>query len=704
MVAACGLFVALFASRPADCGRVGVRPTDWTAEGVVVEDAGACPLRDGDLVTAIDGRSLTGTRSAVALPVGGTVELTVVRDDHRLDVPVDLARPDVLRTLLAAWPTMLFIGSLMAVAGFVRWRRADVTTGALLVFATGLGTSTVPTLLGLPTVGVPDRLVSGLYLGLTQAAYLTGWAGGLTFALLFPRPFRRLADRRAATAVLAAAPLWVTAAWAALVAPGSSNRLQWIGLVIFGGSLVVVATLLTQATLSVAQLRRARDGIERQQMRWLVGTATLAISAGLAGWFLPQVLLGESLPTAWIGLAALPFVVGLGVAVTRHRLFDLELILNRGLVYGLLTASVVSLYLVVVSAVGAFVRGGTTTPAAIVATAVVAVAVNPMRVALQRGVSRMLYGNRDDPYSALTRLGRRFDAAGAADLLPAVAADVADALRAPYVAIDVPALERRVEAGTRPRWMTADDLAEFPLVDRGERIGSLLLAARAPGAPYSGADRRLLGDLARQVGAAARELSLRTDLQRSRERIVLAREEERRRLRRALHDELGPAIAGLGMRTEAARRLVESDPAGAVDALAAVREGTTGLVGDVRRLAYDLRPPALDELGLAGALRQHVGDLDTPWVTVSTSGDLGALPAAVETAAYRIAVEAVANTVRHANATSCKVHLGVEDSRLEVRVVDDGVGPPPDVRSGVGMSAMRERAAELGGQVEVAPG
>ena len=708
MIAACGLFVALFATRPADCGRVGVRPSDWTAEGVVVEAAGTCPLRDGDLVTAVDGRSLTDAdteaQPAATPTAGGTVDFTVLRADRRLTVSVDLARPDVLLTLLAAWPAMLFVGSLMAVAGFVWWRRADATTGALLVFAAGLGTSTVPTLLGLPTVGVTDRLLTGLYLGLTQVAYLTAWAGGLAFALLFPRPFRRLADRPAATAVLGAAPLWVTGAWAALVAPGSGNRLEWVGLTIRGGALVVVATLLAYTGVSVAQFRGSRDALERQQMRWLAGTGTLAISAGLAGWFLPQVLLGESLPTAWIGLAALPFVVGLGVAVTRHRLFDLEIVLNRGLLYGLLTTSVVSIYLVVVSVAGAVMRGGSTTPASIVATAVVAVAVNPLRVALQKAVSRLMYGDRDDPYLALSRLGRRLDATGGADLLPAIADDVADALRAPYVAIEVPALERRVEAGTRPRWLGDGQLVDVPLVDRGERIGTLRLAPRASGAAYGGADRRLLEDLARQVGAAARELSLRTDLQRSRERIVLAREEERRRLRRALHDELGPAIAGLGLRTEAARRLVAADPDRAAAALADVREGTTSLVGDVRRLAYDLRPPALDELGLAGALRQHVGDLDTPQVTVSTSGDLGALPAAVETAAYRIAVEAVVNTVRHARASSCKVHLGVQDSRLEVRVVDDGVGLPPDVGAGVGITAMRERAAELGGHVEVEPG
>jgi signal transduction histidine kinase len=723
VLAAAAVFVALLARSPADCGRLGAAADAWTARGVVVEAPAGCPLRSGDLATALDGRPLAsapgapegpGTRGApgaaapdlVPRAVGDVVDIDVVRDGRTRTIPVTLARPHVGPALAAAWPTLLFVVSLLVVAGYVAWRRPEPPTTALLAFATGLGASSVAAVLWLPVVDVPSGPTRWLYLALTQVVYLTGWAGGLAFVLIFPRPFDWFAARNRLTrAAIVTAPLWATAAWATVAAPGSTDDLAWIGRAIRGGSLVVIASLLAITALGLSRLRRSRDPLERQQVRWLVGTGTLAVAAGLAGWFLPEVLLGAGLPTGWIGLAALPFVVGLGVAVTRYRLFDLDLVLNRGLVYGLLTASLVSLYLVAVTLAAGLMRGETTTPAAIVATVVVALAVNPLRVMLQRGVSHVLYGDRDDPYSALSRLGRRFDLTGGSDLLPAVAADVADALRVPYVVIDVPRVDRRVEAGRRPRWLAEDaDLVEMPLVDRGERIGRLLLAPRAPGAQFSRADRRLLEDLARGVGAAVRELGLRADLQHSRERLVLAREEERRRLRRALHDELGPAIAGLGLRTEAARRLVRTDPAGASDALAVVREGTQELVSDVRRLAYDLRPPALDDLGLAGALRQHAGTVDRPPVTVSAAADLGALPAAVETAAYRIAVEAVANTVRHADARTCCVELTRLDGAFRVTVTDDGSGPPLDVRAGVGLTAMRERAAELGGTLRVEAG
>jgi two-component system, NarL family, sensor kinase len=319
-----------------------------------------------------------------------------------------------------------------------------------------------------------------------------------------------------------------------------------------------------------------------------------------------------------------------------------------------------------------------------------------------------MYGDRDDPYSALSRLDRRLDDAGDSDrVLSAVAEDIADALRVPYVALELDPLRRLVEAGSRPRWLTDDqDLVEQPLADRGEQIGRLLIAPRAPSEPFSPADRRLIDDLARRVSAAGREIGLRADLQRSREELVLAREEERRRLRRALHDELGPAIAGLGLRTEAARRVVQSDPGEASEALAVVRDSAQNLVSDIRRLAYDLRPPALDDLGLTGALEQHARGVEGTVVTVDGSADLGELPAAVEAAAYRIAVEAVTNTLRHAGAGNCTISLATVNGSLEVRVADDGRGIPADVRAGVGMTAMRERTAELGGnlRVESAPG
>ncbi len=383
MLVAGVIYVALWASGPADCTAVDVRPASWQPDGVVVDVIDECSLRPGDLVTEVDGHALTAGALSEAWAVGDTLDYTVVRGGGPLSVSVTLAQPDLIGRLAPAWSTLLFVVSLLVLSGYVVWRRPGPATNALLILGSGLAASTLPTLLGLPVISLFEPAQHWLYLLLTQAVYLTAWAGGLTFALLFPRS-RLGAWNRWARAALFASPVWITAGWAAVAAVGSSTVLGWTGRLIAGGAVVVIMTQLALAATSVSQLRRAADALERQQMRWLTGGAVLAISVGLAGWLIPQVLLGEGLPTTWIGLAGLPFVFGLGVALLRFRLFDLDVILNRGLVYGLLTASVITVYLLVVTAVAAVMRGSSTTPAAVVATAVIAVAVNPLRVVLQR--------------------------------------------------------------------------------------------------------------------------------------------------------------------------------------------------------------------------------------------------------------------------------------------------------------------------------
>jgi signal transduction histidine kinase len=215
----------------------------------------------------------------------------------------------------------------------------------------------------------------------------------------------------------------------------------------------------------------------------------------------------------------------------------------------------------------------------------------------------------------------------------------------------------------------------------------------------------LLEDLARQVGVAVHAVRLTTDLQRSREQLVTAREEERRRLRRDLHDGLGPQLASLIMMCEAARELVPNDPVRAQGMMESLAEQAQAAVADVRRLVYALRPPALDALGLTGALRSQVAHQDHNDLRIAIYGpeELPALPAAVEVAAYRIALEALTNVVRHAEARNCTVRLEMHEklSALRLEVEDDGRGIEENRRAGVGLTSMRERAEELGGSCTV---
>jgi signal transduction histidine kinase len=253
---------------------------------------------------------------------------------------------------------------------------------------------------------------------------------------------------------------------------------------------------------------------------------------------------------------------------------------------------------------------------------------------------------------------------------------------------------------------------EAPLVYGGETVGRLILGPRAGDETFGPADRRLLEDLAHQIGVAAHAvrlsdeaLRLSADLQRSRERLVTAREEERRRLRRDLHDGLGPQLAGLTMTAEAARDLVSADPERAKELLSDLTERAQAAVADVRHLVYALRPPALDALGLLGALRAHADHHNDGGVNVSVEApeQLPPLPAAVEVAAYRIALEAINNAERHAAARTCVVRIALDEvaAALRVEIVDDGRGIGEERGTGVGLSSMRERAAELGGRFSV---
>jgi signal transduction histidine kinase len=251
----------------------------------------------------------------------------------------------------------------------------------------------------------------------------------------------------------------------------------------------------------------------------------------------------------------------------------------------------------------------------------------------------------------------------------------------------------------------------MPLAYAGEPVGRLLLAPRASDEPFSPADRRLLDDVARLAGLALHAMRLTADLQRSRERLVTAREEERRRLRRDLHDGLGADLAALNLQVGALRPLIERDPAAAAGRVPGLQDDIRAAIGDIRRLVYGLRPPAIDELGLVGALRARAGQYEGDGaagearlrISVDAPPELPDLPAAVEVAAYWIVQEALTNVAKHAGARAATVRLGVEGGALVVEVVDDGVGLPAERGIGVGLRSMRERAEELGGACTVEP-
>jgi signal transduction histidine kinase len=391
------------------------------------------------------------------------------------------------------------------------------------------------------------------------------------------------------------------------------------------------------------------------------------------------------------------------IAIVRYHLYDIDVVINRTLVYGSLSACVIGIYVLAVVALGALFQAQGNFAISLLATGLAAVLFQPLRMRLQRGVNRLMYGERDDPYAVLSRLGQRLEAALAPDAaLNTVVQTVAQALKLPYAEISLKQGDGFVTAASYGE--PADERVTLPLTYGAELVGRLNLAPRAPGEEFSSSDRRLLEDLARQAGVAAHAARLTADLQRSRERLVTAREEERRRLRRDLHDGLGPQLAAQTLKVGSARSLYGRDPAAADALLSELETNMEAAISDIRRLVYNLRPPALDELGLDGAIRESAAQYATKGlkISVDTPQTLPSLPAAVEVAAYRIVQEALTNVVRHAAASECVIRLGL-DSELELEITDDGIGLPEDRGAGIGLSSMRERAVELSGTCVVEP-
>jgi signal transduction histidine kinase len=480
---------------------------------------------------------------------------------------------------------------------------------------------------------------------------------------------------------------------------------------IIGGPwiLVTLASVAIGIGSVVTRWRRS-SGEVRQQIGlvvWALGLLLITVALLIVDTLMQEALgivLGVTpLINLAFGAAAIVWAVTLGLAVLRHRLFDLHTVVNRTIVYGVLTAGVVAAYVVIVVGIGSQLPDASGDGLAIVALVLVALVFDPARRRTQAAVNRVMFGQRDEPYAVLSRLGDVVAQAGTpVETLQTLVATVATSLKLPWVAIELNQRDQqmiRADAGSDA--VPVGTPLSMPIVHHDEAVGRLLVAPRSRHEPLGAADRRLLADIARQAGAVAATARLTHDLQQSREHLVLAREEERRRIRRDLHDGLGPSLAAQTLALDAIADRIDTDPEAARALLGSLKHDSQKLVADIRRVVHELRPPALDELGLAGALVAHVAQMDgtgSVAVRVRTEPDpLPELSAAVEVAAYRIALEAVTNVLRHARADRCMVTLTATDLDLRLRIVDDGVGLPVVPRPGVGLRSMRERTEELGG-------
>lgn len=618
-----------------------------------------------------------------------------------LAVAVGWSTAQLLDTFVA---TNSLMGVAFAVCGsIIAWHRPRNPIGWLFI-ADGLGHATsalcAPLAQALQDATAPIGLQRAV---MTVLAYSWPWSIALFLPLallLFPDG-RPLSPRWRAVSILviATAPLFVLYMGASPEPIDESLPLTGYLTISAHDSLQPLWTLaeLRQVILLVLAIvvlviryRRSAE-VQRRQLLWLL-LATIAMLVFTLPW-------GFVAGTPVVVLFTIPLIpIAVTVAIVRHQLLDIRLVVSRALAWVLLSVAVVLVYAGLVAVLDLFVSAQLGRSA--VATVIVALLVAPLLPRLQRLVDRAMYGDRGDPALVVSRIGEQL--ATSERGMSGVVVAVRRALRVPYVAVSTASGVLAADGDLPP-----GPMGSVPLVHGGEAVGEVVVGLRPGERELSDADRAMLHLVSVPLAVAVHATRLSEELQASRERIITAQEEERRRLRRDLHDGLGPTLTGVALTADAAANLVDTDVGRARELLVTLRSDTRSAIADVRRIVENLRPPALDELGLLEALRQRGeqvrwrADGHAFQVRLDLPDELPALPAAVESAGYRIATEALNNVVVHSLASTAVMRLSYGET-LDIEVTDDG--PPNGAwQPGVGLQAMRERAAELGGRFEAGP-
>ena len=494
-------------------------------------------------------------------------------------------------------------------------------------------------------------------------------------------------------------------------------------------SLFLLAASVLAAVVSLG-LRYRRAGNEvRHQIKWLL-FAVSVYGLGFAA-SLPGLVLNYQAPwlQAVAGLGLLLIPVAAAVAVLKYRLYDIDIVISRTLVYGALAGFITLVYVAIVVGIGALIGSGGKPNLAlsIVATAIVAVAFQPVRQSLQKVANRVVYGKRATPYEVLSKFSERVAEAYAADdVLPRMARVLAEGTGAARADVWLRTGPRLRQAGCwpegaeerEPAWVANGSLPELPKADRavevrhqGELLGALTVTKRA-GESVTPIEEKLLNDLAHQAGLVLKNVGLTAellqrleDLRASRQRLVAAQDQERRRLERNLHDGAQQNLVALKVKLGLAEHIAQKDPARARELISQLKGDADEALETLRDLARGIYPPLLADKGLVTALESQARKASIP-VDVRAHG-VGRYPQDVEAAVYFCCLEALQNIAKYAQATAATVTLGAAAGFLSFDVRDNGAGFDPDtVPRGSGLQNMSDRLDALGGTLAVtsAPG
>ena len=478
------------------------------------------------------------------------------------------------------------------------------------------------------------------------------------------------------------------------------------------GYFAAVGSVVAAPVAMVLRLRRSR-GDERQQIAWLAYAGVLVVLA------LAAVIVVGSI-TGWesdsgaekIGqlgvisfLALLPIAAGIGIL--KYRLYDIDVVINKTVVYGLLAATVTVIYVAIVVGIGALVGSGGNVVLSAVAAAIVALLSQPLRRRAQHLANRIVYGDRATPYEVLSGFSERLaDTYSVDDVLPRLARVLGEGIGAERIVVSLRTGDRTVPIASWPEGDAAPPSNEraFEVRHQGDALGEIRVDMPTNETMDAGQER-LAADVAAQAGLVLRNAALVADLRESRRRIVAAQDERARKLERNIHDGAQQQLVALALKLGLVERVVRTDTAAAESMVAEAKVDANDALENLRDLARGIYPPLLADQGLAAALRSQARKAAVP-VEVEPDG-IGRYPAETEAAVYFSCLEALQNVAKYAEASSATVRVSQSNGSLTFEVADDGRGfDPGAAERGSGLQGMADRLAALGGTLTVrsAPG
>ena len=479
-------------------------------------------------------------------------------------------------------------------------------------------------------------------------------------------------------------------------------------LLVFSVAVLALPVTLVLSAVSVVVRFRGSSGDERQQLKWFVAAAAVVAVSITLGIF------SEAIAASVAASLSLAFMdVAIAIAVLKYRLYDIDFIIGKTIVYGLLAAFITAIYVVLVVVIGAVI--GVTEGLSLLATAIVAVAFQPIRQRAQRIANRLVYGKRATPYEVLSEFSEHVgETYSGEDVLQRMVRLLAEGTGARTTVVwlridselrpaatwplngDSPA-PRAISGDTLPAF--ADETLALPVRHQGEILGALSLT-KPPNENVSPVEEKLVNDLAAQAGLILRNSRLIEDLRASRQRLVAAQDEERRRLERNLHDGAQQQLVALAVQARMAESLAGTDPDRERELLRQVQQGVKEALEDLRDLARGIYPPLLADQGLQAALEAQARKVSIP-VSVETDG-IGRYPQEFEATVYFCVLEALQNASKYAGASEVSVRVWRDDGDLSFAVVDDGRGFDRGTTTlGAGMRNMADRLAAVGGSLEV---